>query len=77
MEVVVVDQLPSHAFDNAFQRNKNIGQVFLGQNPWRCDCHFTPAFQELLLKHQKVVMDLPNVTCAHTDNEEISNAQVS
>jgi len=38
-------KIPTYALDNAFQRNRNIGQLYLGANPWRCNCLFAPAFQ--------------------------------
>ena len=38
-------QVPTYALDNALQRNRNAGIVNLGNNPWTCDCLFTPSFQ--------------------------------
>lgn len=38
-------KVPTYALDNAFQRNRNIVQLYLGANPWRCNCLFAPAFQ--------------------------------
>jgi hypothetical protein len=38
-------QVPTYALDNALQRNRNAGIVYLGNNPWICDCFFTPSFQ--------------------------------
>jgi hypothetical protein len=38
-------QVPTYALDNALQRNRNAGIVYLGNNPWICDCLFTPTFQ--------------------------------
>lgn len=44
-----LSKVPTYALDNAFQRNRNIGQLYLGANPWGCNCLFAPAFQVLLL----------------------------
>jgi hypothetical protein len=38
-------QVPTYALDNALERNRNAGIVYLGNNPWICDCFFTPSFQ--------------------------------
>jgi len=38
-------QVPTYALDNALQRNRNAAVVHLGNNPWVCDCFFTPSFQ--------------------------------
>jgi hypothetical protein len=38
-------QVPTYALDNALQRNRNAAIVYLGNNPWTCDCFFTPSFQ--------------------------------
>lgn len=41
-------QLPTYALDNALERNMNMPKavrIFLGGNPWRCDCIYTPTFQ--------------------------------
>lgn len=47
-------KVPTYALDNAFQRNRNINQLYLGANPWRCNCLFAPAFQVYI--HLKIVI---------------------
>jgi len=42
---IILFKVPTYALDNAFQRNRNIVQLYLGANPWRCNCLFAPAFQ--------------------------------
>lgn len=42
---IILLKVPTYALDNAFQRNRNIVQLYLGANPWRCNCLFAPAFQ--------------------------------
>lgn len=42
-----LSKVPTYALDNAFQRSRNIGQLYLGANPWGCNCLFAPAFQVL------------------------------
>nr|XP_026492264.1 protein singed wings 2 isoform X2 [Vanessa tameamea] len=73
----MLKQIPVYAFDKAFQGNNNIMHVFLGQNPWRCDCHFIPRFQGLLLKYKRVIRDLTDIRCAKSDDKSISFVQIS
>lgn len=70
-------QIPVYAFDKAFQVNNNIMHVFLGHNPWRCDCHFIPRFQGLLLKYKRVIRDLPDIRCSKSDDKTTSFVQVN
>ncbi|XP_028167440.1 protein singed wings 2-like [Ostrinia furnacalis] len=51
--------------------------VFLGHNPWRCDCHFIPRFQGLLLKYRRVIRDLPDIRCSKSDDKTTSFVQIS
>ncbi|GBP47719.1 Protein singed wings 2 [Eumeta japonica] len=69
-------QIPVYAFDKAFQSNHNIVGVYLGNNPWRCDCHYTPRFQNLLLKYKRIIRDLPDIKCSRSD-QETSMVQIS
>ncbi|XP_037868532.1 uncharacterized protein LOC101744481 isoform X4 [Bombyx mori] len=70
-------QIPVYAFDKAFQANNNIMHVFLGQNPWRCDCHFIPRFQGLLLKYKRVIRDLTDIRCSKSSDKKTSLVQIS
>ncbi|XP_025410140.1 protein singed wings 2 [Sipha flava] len=63
-------KVPTYALDNAFQRNNNIGQLYLGANPWRCDCLFAPAFQDFLIKYQSLIMDLSDIKCSYQQDDE-------
>ncbi|CAH2258208.1 jg19916 [Pararge aegeria aegeria] len=73
----MLKQIPVYAFDKAFQGNNNIMHVYLGHNPWRCDCHFIPRFQGLLLKYKRVIRDLKDIKCAKSDDKTISFIQIS
>ncbi|XP_049873374.1 protein singed wings 2 [Pectinophora gossypiella] len=73
----LLKQIPVYAFDKALQGNNNIMHVFLGHNPWRCDCHFIPRFQGLLLKYRRVIRDLQDIRCSKSDDKTISLAQIS
>ncbi|XP_072949139.1 protein singed wings 2 [Epargyreus clarus] len=73
----MLKQIPVYAFDKAFQVNNNIMHVFLGHNPWRCDCHFIPRFQGLLLKYKRVIRDLTDIRCSKSDDKKISLVQIS
>ncbi|CAH0669609.1 unnamed protein product [Chilo suppressalis] len=70
-------QIPVYAFDKALQVNNNIMHVYLGHNPWRCDCHFIPRFQGLLLKYKRVIGDLPDIRCSKSDDKKTSLVQIS
>ncbi|XP_026734299.1 protein singed wings 2 [Trichoplusia ni] len=70
-------QIPVYAFDKAFQVNNNLMHVFLGDNPWRCDCHYIPRFQSLLLKYRRVIRDLPDIKCSKSTDKKTSLAQIS
>ncbi|XP_050057896.1 protein singed wings 2 isoform X1 [Aphis gossypii] len=62
--------VPTYALDNAFQRNRNIVQLYLGANPWRCNCLFAPAFQDFLVKYKSLIMDLSDIKCSYQQNDE-------
>lgn len=73
----LLKQIPVYAFDKAFQANNNIMHVFLGNNPWRCDCHFIPRFQGLLLKYKRVIRDLPDIRCSKSSDKKTSLVEIS
>ncbi|CAG9786675.1 unnamed protein product [Diatraea saccharalis] len=73
----MLKQIPVYAFDKAFQVNNNIMHVYLGHNPWRCDCHFIPRFQGLLLKYKRVIGDLPDIRCSKSNDKKTSLVQIS
>ncbi|KAJ8872751.1 hypothetical protein PR048_026367 [Dryococelus australis] len=69
-------QLPSYALDNALQKNNNALMLLLGGNPWRCDCVFTPAFQDLLMKYTVLVKDVADVKCSLVEGDENSMSPI-
>lgn len=73
----LLKQIPVYAFDKAFQYNNNIMHVFLGDNPWRCDCHYIPRFQSLLLKYKRVIRDLSDIRCSKSSDKKTSLVQIS
>nr|XP_033342876.1 protein singed wings 2 [Megalopta genalis] len=62
--------LPTYALANALQQNRNAVCLNLGNNPWRCDCHFTPGFQDLLVKYMNLVKDINDVRCSSLDEDD-------
>ncbi|XP_015375621.1 PREDICTED: protein singed wings 2 [Diuraphis noxia] len=70
-------KVPTYALDNAFQRNRNIVQLYLGANPWRCNCLFAPAFQDFLIKYKSLIMDLSDIKCSYQQNDEYYMTPVS
>lgn len=55
----------------------NVARVYLGNNPWKCNCHFTPRFQELLLKYNGLIGDIQDIRCKVKDHLEVSRTQVN
>ncbi|KAF0302650.1 Protein halfway [Amphibalanus amphitrite] len=58
--------LPLYAFDNAFQkRSFNVDSLFLGGNPWLCDCDsaFTFSFRTWLASQHKLIRDRAEIRC--------------
>ncbi|XP_017303193.1 protein singed wings 2-like [Diaphorina citri] len=69
-------QLPTYALDNALERNPNVNHIYLGDNPWKCDCRFTPGFQDLMVKYESVIPDPMNIRCAANEDPAISQQPV-
>ncbi|KAF2897410.1 hypothetical protein ILUMI_08764 [Ignelater luminosus] len=72
--------LPTYALDNALQRNPNMPvavRIFLGNNPWRCDCVFTPGFQEMLQKYETQIRDIDDIKCSYVEGDENSLTLIS
>ncbi|XP_059484499.1 protein singed wings 2 [Neocloeon triangulifer] len=67
-----LSQIPVYAIDNGLGKNKNLAQLYLGNNPWVCDCMFTPGFQDLLAKYQSVIKDANDIRCALREADENS-----
>ncbi|XP_012251576.2 protein singed wings 2 isoform X2 [Athalia rosae] len=68
--------LPPYALENALQQNGHAASIFLGKNPWRCDCHFTPGFQDLLSRHPSLFKDVNEITCSKVENDENSEKTI-
>lgn len=60
----------------AFQINQNIQGIHLSNNPWVCDCAFTPRFQKLLVQYESLILDSKNVTCRSESESTFSGAQI-
>lgn len=57
--------------------NQNLAKLYLGANPWTCNCEFTPRFQHLLIKYQSVIRDQHEIKCKETENDDHSLMHVS
>ncbi|KAE8742601.1 hypothetical protein FOCC_FOCC011896 [Frankliniella occidentalis] len=71
-----LEQLPTYALDNALERNDHVVRVYLGLNPWRCDCQFTPTFQELLAKYKPLIQDWDDIRCAAVEGDDNSMKKI-
>ncbi|KRT85353.1 hypothetical protein AMK59_825, partial [Oryctes borbonicus] len=73
-------EIPTYAMDNALQQNPNMPNaimLYLGSNPWRCDCVFTPSFQEdILFKYESQIQDIFDVRCSYVEGDENSMASI-
>ncbi|XP_011498518.1 PREDICTED: protein singed wings 2 [Ceratosolen solmsi marchali] len=67
---------PTYALENVLPHSENAVSLYLGNNPWRCDCQFTPGFQELLIKYGNLVKDISDVRCSPTGNNEFADKQI-
>ncbi|KAH0955766.1 hypothetical protein HN011_003357 [Eciton burchellii] len=68
--------LPTYALENALLHNANVAGLYLGNNSWTCDCHFTPGFQDLLIRHSNLMKDIKDIRCASTSDNDNSNKQI-
>lgn len=59
-----------HVLDNALDKNRFAIQLYLSNNPWRCDCSFTPHFHDLILKYKTLVKDAQNITCKYLEGDK-------
>ncbi|KAG5899051.1 hypothetical protein JTB14_000075 [Gonioctena quinquepunctata] len=68
-----LSKLPAFAFDNALMKNQHMPdglRLYLGGNPWRCDCLFIPVFQELVLqKYAQQIKDIQDVKCSYVEGD--------
>ncbi|KAL1451121.1 hypothetical protein WDU94_003411 [Cyamophila willieti] len=67
-----LSQIPTYALDNALEMNPNVNLLELGDNPWQCDCGFTPGFQDLIIKYETVIADPLSIRCAWSEDASIS-----
>jgi hypothetical protein len=73
-------EIPTYALDNALEQNPHMPsavRISLGGNPWRCDCVFTPVFQEMLQKFAPQIDDISEVKCSYVEGDENSLLPVS
>lgn len=64
-------KIPIYALRNSLDKNKNIGKLYLSNNPWRCDCSFVPKFQELLQKHYTLIKDVNKIECKYIEGDNL------
>lgn len=65
-----LQEISTEALSNAFRRQDINGiRMFLGQNPWHCDCYKVTHFQSFSAKHKSLIKDIGNVTCGPNEGE--------
>lgn len=40
-----LSEVPVYALEHIFEKNHNVGKLVLSENPWKCNCIFTPHFK--------------------------------
>ncbi|XP_023288712.1 protein singed wings 2 isoform X2 [Orussus abietinus] len=71
-----LSDLPTYALENALLQSRNAASIYLGNNPWRCDCSFTPGFQDLLVRYERLIKDINDVKCSADARDDNSNKQI-
>ncbi|XP_065212943.1 protein singed wings 2 isoform X1 [Planococcus citri] len=67
-----LSEMPLFALENIFEKNRNVGKFLLSENPWRCDCEFTPLFKNFLVTYRSIIKDAGNVKCAAESGDKNS-----
>ncbi|XP_051164188.1 protein singed wings 2 isoform X2 [Leptopilina boulardi] len=67
--------LPTYALEHVLPHSINSARLYLGNNPWRCDCLFTPGFQDFLIRFANLVKDINDIRCSG-DASENSHKQI-
>ncbi|KAI4500343.1 hypothetical protein M0802_004760 [Mischocyttarus mexicanus] len=71
-----LSDVPTYALENVLLQSGSVARLYLGNNPWRCDCLFTPGFQDLLIRYTNLIRDINEVKCAVISGDENSNKQI-
>lgn len=56
--------------NNALERNHQAQALYLGENPWHCECIFTFRFQDFLQKHRDIIKDVTDIQCEYIDDND-------
>ncbi|XKL59046.1 hypothetical protein PGB90_000062 [Kerria lacca] len=70
-------EVPIYVLEYAFEKNRNVANLFLSENPWKCDCIFTPSFKDFLAKYRKIIKDVHDIKCAYREGDENSLVSIS
>ncbi|XP_066594973.1 protein singed wings 2 [Prorops nasuta] len=68
--------IPTYVLENVLLHSGGVAGIYLGNNPWRCDCLFTPGFQELLIRYSNLMKDIHDIKCALVEGDENSNKEI-
>ncbi|CAH1401529.1 unnamed protein product [Nezara viridula] len=67
-----ITAFPTFALENGFRKNSQIGKIYFGNNPWICDCTFTPSFKDFIIKYNDLIEDIDDVRCAFSEYDDNS-----
>ncbi|XP_014280979.1 protein singed wings 2 isoform X4 [Halyomorpha halys] len=68
---------PTFALENGFRKNGQIGKIYFGNNPWICDCTFTPSFKDFIIKYTDLIEDIDDIRCAFSEDDDNSLKVIS
>ncbi|XP_054281108.1 protein singed wings 2 [Macrosteles quadrilineatus] len=66
-------QIPLYALDHAFQSHHKLSHIYLGNNPWKCDCKFTIHFRDFIKKYNAIIKDVEDIRCESISGNLNSN----
>lgn len=65
-----ISSFQTFVLENGFRKNSQMAKVCFGNNPWICDCTFTPSFKELLVKYYELVADINSIQCSDDEGDD-------
>ncbi|CAG0883733.1 unnamed protein product [Darwinula stevensoni] len=70
-------QIQTHVLRSILLHNINAHSLYLSENPWQCDCIFTPDFQFFIADFQKVLHDKLAIRCDLSKTDPNAGKQIA